>query len=51
MWAWIKKYFCFHKWEHIETHAIQRVKTEPPHFVSSYRCAKCGKVKSTYTYT
>ena len=26
MWAWIKKHFCFHKWEHVETHAIQRVK-------------------------
>lgn len=43
--AWIKKYFCFYKWEHIETYTVHNTKTEPPYFVSSYRCAKCGKTK------
>ena len=29
MWAWIKEHFCFHKWEHIETHTVHNIKTEP----------------------
>ena len=45
MLTWIKKYFCFHKWEHIETYTVHNTKTEPTYFVSSYRCAKCGKTK------
>ena len=45
MLTWFKKYFCFHKWEHIETYTVHNTKTEPPYFVSSYRCTKCGKTK------
>ena len=45
MLAWIKKYFCFHKWEYIETYTVHNTKTEPTCFVSSYLCAKCGKTK------
>lgn len=48
---WLKNILCFHKWEHIEIHAIHNTKTEPPYFMSTYRCKKCGKFKSNYTYT
>lgn len=51
MWEWLKKHICFHKWEHIETHSIQTMKSQPPYFISSYRCKKCGKTKSTYIYS
>lgn len=50
MWAWLKKRICFHNWEHIETHTVHHIKTEPPCFMSSYRCEKCGKIKSTYIH-
>ena len=51
MWDWLKKHICFHRYEHIETHSIHNIKTEPPCFLSTYRCKKCGKVKSECIYT
>lgn len=51
MWDWLKRHICFHRYEHIETHPIHNIKTEPPYFLSTYRCKKCGKVKSECVYT
>ena len=50
MWDWLKKHICFHQYEHIETYPIHNIKTEPPYFLSSYRCKKCGKVKNKCIY-
>ena len=50
MWDWLKKHICFHRYEHIETHFVHRTKTEPPCFISTYMCKKCGKFKCTYEY-
>ena len=50
MLKWVKNHFCFHKWEHLETNSIQPVNTNPPYFVSIYRCTKCGKTKNTCIY-
>lgn len=51
MWDWLKRHICFHRYEHIETHPIHNVKIEPPYFLSTYRCKKCGKVKNECIYT
>ena len=48
MWKWLKKYFCFHKWTHLETHSVHGSKIEPPYYISTYQCEKCGKTKSQY---
>lgn len=45
---WLKKIFCFHKWQHVETHTIHIEKTYPPYFMTTYKCSKCGKTKSQY---
>lgn len=47
---WLKKLFCFHKYEHIETHSIHHTRTEPIYFINTYKCKKCGKTKYTYEY-
>ena len=48
MWKWLKNHFCFHKQVHVETHTIYNTKTEPPYYMSTYQCKKCGKIKSQY---
>ena len=48
---WLKKVFCFHKWQHVETHTVHTEKTYPPYFMTTYKCSKCGKIRVAYEDT
>jgi len=50
MMEWLKKFFCFHKYERITAIFVHWTKTEPPYFINIYKCKKCGKIKCKYEY-
>ena len=48
LWKWLRAHFCIHDYIHQETHTIRNFKTQPPYFLATYKCSKCGKVISKY---